>query len=190
MQRFDTDRFVESCISAAAGPDRVSAVREVVLDAVRESGGLETAFPVPIPDGDDDGVLYQSADLLVACPIFPRQFKTGIHDHTVPAVIGVWSGYEDNHLYERVGHGLRALRVERTTAGNVLVLGTDAIHDVHAPDTTHSAALHVYLGDITATERRFWIDTESDPMPFDGEEHERRWMEAALATGLVAPPVV
>ncbi len=190
MQRFDTDRFVESCISAAAAPDPVAAVREVVLRVVTESGALETAFPVPILDGDDDGVLYQSADLLVACPIFPRQFTTGIHDHTVPAVIGVWSGYEDNHLYERVGRGLRALGVERITAGNVLVLGSDAIHDVHAPEATHSAALHVYLGDITATQRSRWNDTENDPVPFDGEEHERRWMDAALATGLVARPFV
>jgi predicted metal-dependent enzyme (double-stranded beta helix superfamily) len=74
------------------------------------------------------------------------------------------------------------------TTGEVLMLRADAIHDVHTPDTTHSAALHVYLGDITATQRSRWDDADSQPLPFDGEEHERLWMEAALVTGLVARP--
>ena len=188
MRRFDPDLFVESCISAAADPDPLAAVRDIVLRAVREPDALQTAFPVPLLEDDNHGVLYRAANLLVAYPFFPRQFTTGIHNHTVPAVIGVWSGYEDNHLFERSGRGLQPLGVQRIIAGEVLVLGADAIHDVHTPDTTHSAALHVYLGDITATQRSHWDDTESDPVPFDGEAHERLWMEAALATGLVARP--
>lgn len=147
---------------------------------------MASAFPLPLPDDDDDGVLYQAANLLVAVPFFPRSYSTGIHNHTVPAVIGVWSGYEDNHLFERVGRGLRPVKVQRVEAGQVLVLSGDAIHDVRTPNATHSAALHVYLGDITATQRSYWSDTDSNPVPFDGEEHERLWKKAAGATGLVA----
>jgi len=187
VPRFDAGLFVKSCVIAAADSEPLSAVREVVLRAVSEPAALAAAFSIPLPDDDNDGVLYGAADLLVACALFPRSYSTGIHDHTVPAVIGVWSGYEDNHLFERGRDGLRALGVQRVHAGEVLVLSGDAIHDVHTPNTTHSAALHVYLGDITATRRSFWNDTESKPVQFDGEEHERLWRKAALATGLVVP---
>ena len=145
----------------------MSAVRDVVLRAVSEPGALERAFPVPLADDDDDGVLYREADLLVAHVIFPQQFSTGIHEHAVPAVIGVWAGHENNHLFERSDRGLRPLGVQRVTVGEVLTLSADAIHDVHSPEASHSGALHVYLGDITAIERSRWDDTESDPLPFD-----------------------
>jgi predicted metal-dependent enzyme (double-stranded beta helix superfamily) len=188
MTRFDADRFVDACLTAAADADPMYAVREVVLQAISDPDALETAFPLPIVDPDDDGVLFRSTDLLVACPIFPRQFSTGIHNHQVPAVIGVWSGYEDNHLFEQGDVGLRSLGVTRVNAGEVLVLDADAIHDVSTPDTTHSAALHVYLGDITSFQRSLWDDPAGDPLPYDGEEQERRWTEAALATGLFVRP--
>lgn len=186
MRRFQRDLFVEECVSALAESDPLSAVRDVVLRAVANPGALEATFPVPLVDDGDDGVLYHGADLLVACPFFPRQFNTGIHNHTVPAVIGVWAGHEDNHLFERADRGLHLLDVRRVGIREVLTLGSEAIHDVHTPATSHSAALHVYLGDITAIPRSRWDDTDSDPLPHDGEQHERRWRERALATGLVA----
>lgn len=174
-------------MSATAAPDSLFAIRDVVLQAVSAPAALATVFPTPLPEDNGDGVLYQSANLLVVCPFFPRSYSTGIHDHTVPAVIGVWSGYEDNHLFARAAHGLRPLGVQRVHAGEVLVLARDAIHDVHTPSDAHSAALHVYLGDITASERSVWASIDSDPERLDSDEQERLWTKAALETGLIAP---
>ena len=184
---FDRELFVESCIAAASDSDPLSAIRDVLLRAISEPAALDAAFPVPIAETDTDGVLYLGDDLLVVYAIFPQHFSTGIHNHTVPAVIGVWSGYEDNHLFEAVDGGLRPLGAPRLEVGEVLLLGADAIHDVHTPPTTYSAALHVYLGDIIHAERSCWDDTSSGPSPFDGAEQERHWMEAATATGLLLP---
>ena len=180
MRRFDPDRFVEACISASEDSDPLSAVRDVVLRAVSEPGALDTAFPVPLADDEDDGVLYRAADLLVASAIFPPRFCTGIHEHRVPAVIGVWAGHENNHLFERSHRGLRSLGVQRVDVGEALTLSADAIHDVHTAETSHSAALHVYLGDITAIPRSYWDDADSEPVPFDLERvnddgRERPW---------------
>ena len=93
MTTFDTDGFVASCLEASSRAHPVSAIREIVARAIDEPRALERRFPVPV-DPDDDGILHRSATLLISCAIFPRGFATGIHDHSVPAIIGVWAGTE------------------------------------------------------------------------------------------------
>ena len=181
---FDADALVQACIDALHESDPRGAIGEAVRRAVSEPALLRSAYPVPV-DPDDDGVLHRTNDLMVCYAIFPRDFHTGIHDHTVEAVIGVWAGHEDNHLYERDGEVLRPQGVRRVEQGDVLMLDADAIHDVHTPRSTWSAALHVYLGDIVGLARNEWADTDCAPTALDGAEQERRWYEAAAATGLL-----
>ena len=181
---FDLDEFIASCVAALEGSEPVAALSHLVERAVSDPAKLDAAFPVPV-DPSDDGVLYSSPTLFVAQGLFPRGFSTGIHDHTVSAVIGTWAGYEDNQLFRRTTSGIERTQMRRVHAGEVLVLDANAIHEVHAPSTTWSAALHVYLGDITARKRSSWVDEDASASPFDGVDMEARWMEAATATGLV-----
>lgn len=183
MRAFDSDAFVRSCLDALDESVPADAIGELIERAVSEPRSLALACPVPT-DIDDDGVIHVSDELLVCHAIFPRQFHTGIHNHGVEAVIGVWSGYEDNHLYAETASGLRPLGARRVESGGVLILEADAIHDVHTPPTAWSAALHVYLGNISALPRSEWSSTDTPRSAFDGEQQERRWTEAALATGL------
>src|SRR5579862_7962499 len=88
---FDAEAFVASCLEASRTGDAVSALRLQVERAIADPAALANRFPVPV-DPDDDGILHRSADLLITCAIFPRGFATGIHDHSVPAVIGLWAG--------------------------------------------------------------------------------------------------
>ena len=184
MPTFDSDAFVAACVDALCESDPLAAMTEVVRRAVSAPERLQAACPVPL-DPDDDGVLHRTDALMVCHAIFPRRFHTGIHDHTVEAVIGVWAGFEDNHLYDRHGDVLRRRGVQRVECGDVIALGADAIHDVHTPSSTWSAALHVYLGDIVGLERSEWAGADTPPVPLDGDEQERRWTEAAVATGLI-----
>jgi predicted metal-dependent enzyme (double-stranded beta helix superfamily) len=181
---FDLDAFIASCVTASAENEPVAALREIVERAIGDPGGLDAAFPVPV-DPSDDGVLFSSANLFVAQGLFPRGFATGIHDHTVAAIIGPWAGYEDNHLFRRTVAGIELTEVRRVHAGEVLVLEADAIHDVHAPSRAWTAALHVYLGDITTLDRSSWTRVDALPSPLVGADMEARWMAAARATGLV-----
>jgi predicted metal-dependent enzyme (double-stranded beta helix superfamily) len=181
---FDLDTFIASCVAASADTEPVEALREVVARAIRDPHGLDAAFPVPV-DPSDDGVLFSSAALFVAQGLFPRGFATGIHDHTVAAVIGPWVGYEDNYLFRRTALGIEPIEVQRVHAGEAVILDANAIHDVHAPTTTWTAALHVYLGDIATLQRSSWADADAPASPFVGAEMEARWMTAATATGLV-----
>ena len=184
MTAFDLDMFIGSCVAARGEIDPVGALSEVVERAIHDPGALDDAFPIPV-DPSDDGVLFSSADLFIVQGVFPREFVNGIHDHTVGAIIGVWGGYEDNHLFRRTATGIEPTEVRRVHAGEALVLDAEAIHDVHAPSRTWSAALHVYLGDITTLDRNSWAHVGAGPSPLLGEEMEARWMTAAAATGLI-----
>jgi predicted metal-dependent enzyme (double-stranded beta helix superfamily) len=185
MAEFDVDHLVRACLEALAGDDPVDAIRKVVGRAVSDPAALRRAFPVPV-DPADDGILHRSDDLSVFTALFPQGFATGLHEHTMTAVIGVWAGYEDNHLYRIEGDALSADEVRRVGVGEVIVLDPGIAHDVHAPNDTWCAALHVYLGDLIAVPRREWDAVDAAPHPLDGQSQEDRWLGAAVATGLVA----
>lgn len=186
MARFDGEAFVAACLAALEEADPLGAVAEAVAEAVAVPDALAGTVELPL-DPDDDGLLYRSPELVVARVLFPAKFVTGIHDHRIPAVIGAWAGYEDNLIYRRegvrlVGHGKRRLEPR-----DVLVLEAADLHDVHAPTGSWTGALHVYLGDLEATERSSWAAVDAPEQPFDGEAMERQWTELGQATGLVAP---
>lgn len=188
MRRFDPDDFVRSCIDALGHGDPVSSIRTAVGRAVSDPAALDATFPLPLQPGTR-GALYRSPELLVTRLFFPPGFSTGLHDHTVAAVIGVWAGHEDNHMFEHMFErspvALRPVGTHRVTVGEVLVLDPDAVHDVHAPEATHSAALHVYLGDIDALERSSW-SAALEQHRFDPTDRLRLWAQMCVASGLMA----
>jgi len=185
MATFDIDGFVSECLEALTDADPVGAAQEAMERAMAPTHALTARFPVPV-DADDDGILYRSPAVFIACAMFPMGFATGIHSHATQAIIGVWAGHEDHRLYQRAHEGIVSCGTRRVDTGGVLSLGPDAIHDVHAPATHWSGALHVYLADLAALDRDEWTDPEGPATPFDGAELERRWLEAAVSTGLVA----
>jgi len=185
---FDGDAFIQSCIEASTDSEPVSALREAVARAVSDPQALERTYPIPL-DADDDGVLYRSPSLFIANPRFPRGYRTGIHNHLVAAVVGLWGGYEDNYLYRPTSSGVETAGSQRVHVGEVLVLGPDTIHDVAAPTSTWSSALHVYLGDIAALERSYWSHTGAEPARYNGAKVAALWTERASATGLLSAPL-
>ena len=153
---------------------------------VADPNSFVEALQLPL-DPDDDGVLFQSAEVMIVHAVFPSAFSTGLHDHRMPAVIGTWAGYEDNLLYRRTPAGLEQRGIRRLEPSDVLVLGEDDVHDVHTPKNIWTAGLHVYLGDLIAVSRSSWTTPESPETPLDGDQMEQRWLERATATGLVEP---
>ena len=184
---FDTEHFVVECLLASSESEPIPALKDVVSRAVSKSAALNARFPVPM-DPDDDGILHRSAELTVTSAIFPRGFTTGIHNHTMPAVIGLWTGSEDNLFYEQTSQGVLLAGSVRIEYGQVLALTTNAIHDVHVPPSSWSGALHVYLGDLIGVNRSEWSVASMDAVPFDGEKLHKRWLTAARATGMLTEP--
>lgn len=161
---FDVDDFVQRC--AAARPEGPGAVRAVVEATVADASAVTAAMEGRL--GVD--VLHRSDDLTVLSVVVPPGRRTLAHDHRMWAVVGVYSGQEDNHFYRRSGatlaeSGGRSLRV-----GDALTMGDDAIHAIENP-TSHEAlgALHVYGGDLVgaAAERSMWTMPDFVEAPYD-----------------------
>jgi predicted metal-dependent enzyme (double-stranded beta helix superfamily) len=183
---FDAEGFVEDCLTAVADSDPIGAVAEVVTKAVSTPDRVAQTVSFPL-DPDDEGILYQAPDLLVVQVVFPAQFVTGIHNHTVPAIIGTWAGYEDNLLFRYGEDGrLRPAGQRRLNPSEVLIMQADEAHDVHAPTTAWTGGLHVYLGDINSLDRRsMWDGEQAEARPFDPATMGQHWDDRARATGLV-----
>lgn len=184
MPSFDWDDLTRRCVEACGEPDPLGAVAEALARAVADHARLGSSVQIPL-DADDDGVVHRSDALLIVNVIFPAGFRTGIHDHRIPAVIGAWGGHEDNRLFRRAQRGIEPAGVRRLEPGDVLVLDEHAIHDVHAPAGTWSGAVHVYLGDLGTVARSSWPSGNAPEAVFDADEMECRWLERATATGLV-----
>ena len=84
MPMFDIDGFVAVCLEALTDADPAGAVGEAMERAMAQPRALAARFPVPV-DADDDGILYRSPEVFIACAIFPKGFATGIHNHATQA---------------------------------------------------------------------------------------------------------
>jgi predicted metal-dependent enzyme (double-stranded beta helix superfamily) len=102
------------------------------------------------------------------------------------AVIGLYTGREDNILWQRIKDdpsgrieavGARALGVR-----DAELLGHNVIHSVTNPLPRLTGAIHVYGGDFFAAERSEWDPESLREEQFDTERAVRRF-EEANATG-------
>jgi len=104
------------------------------------------------------------------------------HDHRMWAVIGLYTGREDNIFWRRVP-GDRSGKVEAAGArslcvGNAEPLGHNIIHSVTNPIPRLTGAIHVHGGDFFAAERSEWDPESLLEERFDPEQAVRRFEEA------------
>src|SRR5688500_18085631 len=82
------------------------------------------------------------------------------HNHRMWAVIGVYTGREDNIFWrQRPGAGrgkVEAAGAQALCEGDAVPLGPDIIHSVTNPIPRLTAAIHVYGGDFFGAERSEW----------------------------------
>jgi predicted metal-dependent enzyme (double-stranded beta helix superfamily) len=100
------------------------------------------------------------------------------HEHRMWAAIGMYGGQEDNSFFRRAPAGLEAAGGRALRAGEVLVLGDDAIHAVANSRRDFAVALHVYGGDFFSVERSEWDDETYEERPRDLERTRRLFEEA------------
>jgi predicted metal-dependent enzyme (double-stranded beta helix superfamily) len=141
---FDKDRFIEDCLAAV--PDGQQAMREVVNAAVADSAGVMAALGEPQHAGI--APLYRSAELTVLNFAWAPCMSLMPHNHQMFAVIGIYSGREDNVFWRRTESSIEAAGARTLGVGDVATLGTNIIHSVLNPIGKMTCALHVYGGDF------------------------------------------
>jgi predicted metal-dependent enzyme (double-stranded beta helix superfamily) len=177
---FDLFQFVADCRDAMAADKSHKYVRDVVDRAASNPAALLAALGEPRRAGLHK--LYQSADLTVLNVVWAPMMTMMPHNHQMWAVIGIYTGREDNIFWRRVSgvpRKLEAAGAKALSLGDVELLGHNIIHSVTNPIPRLTAALHVYGGDFFNSARRSEWDPETlMEQPFDADRAVRRFEDA------------
>jgi predicted metal-dependent enzyme (double-stranded beta helix superfamily) len=151
---FDPETFATECRRAASSGDALAAVQEVVATAIGDPASIDATLGTEFK-GESD-TLLSSADLTVQRIQWPPGIDSSPHEHRMWAVVGVYTGMDQNRTFRRSSTGVEACDHQALGEGDVLVFQQDAIHSVENPLRTRTAGLHVYGGDILSVERSAW----------------------------------
>ncbi|HEU5188086.1 MAG TPA: hypothetical protein VFX14_00200 [Methylomirabilota bacterium] len=165
---FDPDRFIADCRSANAAQGS-AGVLDLVARAVSTSGDIMSALGEPRRAGVQ--VLHRSSELTVLNLTWGPWMCQIPHNHAMWAVIGIYTGREDNIFWRRPA-GAPTGRIEAAGAkaicgGEAVPLGRDIIHSVLNPIKRLTGAIHVYGGDFFGAPRSEWDPEQLVEHPFD-----------------------
>jgi predicted metal-dependent enzyme (double-stranded beta helix superfamily) len=166
---FDLERFVADCRIACAARAGHQAVREIVARAVSDPGAILQALGEPRRAGVQ--TLHRSPELTVLNLVWGPRMSQLPHNHEMWAVIGIYTGREDNIFWRRLPAGSSS-RVEAAGAKAIcerdaVPLGPDIIHSVLNPIRRLTGAIHVYGGDFFGVPRREWDPEDLAERPYD-----------------------
>ncbi|HEY7522022.1 MAG TPA: hypothetical protein VIE36_27345 [Methylomirabilota bacterium] len=166
---FDLEQFIGDC--RAVRTDAM-AVRELVGRAVAEPEALIKAVGEPRRAGVS--MLYRAPDLTILNLVWGPGMSVMPHNHEMWAVIGIYSGREDNIFWRRLpqdaGGRIEAAGAKSLGDRDVQPLGRDIIHSVLNPIRRLTGAIHVYGGDFVATPRSEWDPEALVEQPYDFEK--------------------
>ena len=173
-EKFDVDRFVDDVKRANVEGQR--AVGEVLARAVSDSGRVLAGLGEPKDAGFD--ALHRSDDLTILNVIWAPLMVLLPHNHNMWASIGIYTGREENIVWEREGAAIEAVRAASLSEKEVFPLAEDAIHSVVNPIRRLTGAIHVYGGDFFAPGRSEWDAETLSERPFDLEAARATFREA------------
>jgi predicted metal-dependent enzyme (double-stranded beta helix superfamily) len=159
---FELDPFINDCRAALKQDPSLNYVREVTARAVSDPAAVLKGLGEPTRAGIQ--TLFRSHSLTILNVIWGPHMTLFPHNHQMWAVIGIYTGREDNIFWRRVpggtagqleAAGARALREKDAES-----LGHNIIHSVTNPIPRLTGAIHVYGGDYFAPGRSEW-DPES-----------------------------
>ena len=180
---FDLDRFIEDCRAAVGDDPSHKAAREVLARANSNPAAILAALGEPTKAGVTP--LYRSETLTVLNVVWGKKMTIMPHDHHMWAIIGVYTGREDNIFWRRIagsGDGLiEAAGAKSLGEGCAEPLGRDVIHSVTNPLGRLTAAIHVYGGDFYGAKRSDWDPENLLEREYDFALHRRMFEEANTA---------
>lgn len=165
---FDLENFVEDCKTAVRNDPTHKSVAEILKSHMSDPSAVMDAVGEPTSGGLN--AIYKSPELTILNVVWKPEMVLMPHDHNMWAVIGIYSGREDNIFWRRLEDDpegrIEAAGAKALSAGDVTPLGKDVIHSVTNPISKYTGALHVYGGDFFEAERLEW---EAEGLT------ERRW---------------
>ena len=177
---FDLDQFVADCRAALAADRSPKHVRDVVARAVANPASLLKVLGEPKRAGLHK--LYQSQDLTILNVVWAPKMTIMPHNHSMWAVIGIYTGREDNIFWRRLPGNpgkVEAAGAKALCERDAEPLGHNIIHSVTNPIPRLTGGIHVYGGNFfDPTHRSEWDPETLLEGPFDPERAVRRFEEA------------
>jgi predicted metal-dependent enzyme (double-stranded beta helix superfamily) len=176
---FDTERFVSDCRAAFAADPTHKAIHEVVARAMSEPAAVLKALGEP--KGAGIGKLFHSESLTILNVVWAPGMMVMPHNHHMWAVIGIYSGREDNIFWRRIPgetNRIEAAGAKALCEKDTIPLGSDIIHSVTNPIDRLSSAIHIYGGDFFTAHRSEWDSLTLEEQRVDGERTRRLFEQA------------
>lgn len=152
---FELERFIDDCCAARAADATHKSVREVVARAVSQPRAVLAGLGEP--KRAEIQKLYHSPELTILNVVWAPRMTIYPHNHRMWAVIGIYSGREDNIYWRRLPGGkIEAAGAQALSEREAAPLGPEIIHSVTNPVARLTGAIHVYGGDFFAAERSEW----------------------------------
>jgi predicted metal-dependent enzyme (double-stranded beta helix superfamily) len=151
---FDVDQFIADCRAAVRADSTHKSVRDVVTRAVAEPSAAVAGLGEP--KRAEIRKLHCSEELTILNVIWGPGMTIMPHNHLMWAVIGIYTGREDNIFWRRIPEGagkIEAAGAKSLGPRDAEPLGRDIIHTVTNPLSRLTGAIHVYGGDFYAASR-------------------------------------
>ena len=172
----DLERFIADCRAAHAADRSHKAVREVVARAVSEPNAVLKWLGDP--QRGEVQKLYHSPELTILNVVWAPYMTIYPHNHRMWAVIGVYTGREDNIFWKRRGDKVEAAAAQALGERDAVPLGPDNIHSVTNPIPRLTGAIHVYGGDFFGMERSEWDPETLREGRYDPQKAMRHFEES------------
>lgn len=183
---FDVDTFLTDLVACREEAEPRRAAKEVVTRALADPAKIAAAI-TPLAGGIS--TLHQSPELTVINVAWAPNMRLMPHNHQMWALIGIYTGAEDNQFFRRDSNGaLVDTATRRFETGQVAVLGAETIHAVANSTDRLTAAIHVYGGDFFNEPRSQWGPGDLVERPWDVAEVNRQFEAANAAAGLSVEP--
>jgi len=171
---FDVERFVDDVKHASQQGH--GAVGQLLAGAVSEPRAVLAGLGEPQKAGVQ--TLHRADDLTILNITWAPHMVLLPHNHTMWAAIGIYTGREDNILWERQGDRVQAVRATSLSEKDMFPLGKDGIHSVINPASRLTGAIHIYGGDFFAPGRSEWDADSLQERPFDIDGLQERFRVA------------
>jgi len=177
---FDLDRFIFDCKAAVRKEAPQSSILETVGRAVSNPPAVLKTLGEP--SRGEMRILHRAEDLTILNVIWAPWMTLLPHNHRMWAVIGIYTGREDNIFWRRIlldkGTKVEAAGAKAIMTKDAVPLGEDIIHSVTNPIPRLTGAIHVYGGDFFGVARSEWDAETLLEQSSDGSKMTRRFEEA------------
>jgi predicted metal-dependent enzyme (double-stranded beta helix superfamily) len=182
---FDLERFIADCNAAVRADRSHKSMRELVSRVVSDPAAVVAGLGEP--RRAEVQRLYSSVDLTILNVVWGPRMTIMPHNHRMWAVIGIYTGREDNIFWRRLtdepGGRVEAAGAKSLGERDAEPLGSDIIHSVTNPLSRLTGAIHVYGGDFFAVSRSEWDPETLLERNCDIEKNLRLFEDANRAYG-------